>query len=75
MKPLTIIKYISPLLFGGLILSFYYTLNNKTRPGCYPKPIQQQMEIGKIANKVKPAGFCFFKDIVSELFPVLKSLN
>lgn len=75
MKPVTIIKYISPLLFCGLILTFYYTLNNKTRPDCYPTPIQQQIGIGKIANKVKPAGFCFFKDIVSELLPVLKSLN
>jgi len=70
------IKYISLLIFSGLILPFYNSVNYKIPLGKACSKFQKvQTEPTKMADKVKSADFSFIKDIAGELFPVLKNLN
>jgi hypothetical protein len=80
------IKFISLLIVGGLILTFYYSgenSNKRMRPHeCFGSHTFNHV------LKVKPAppgpkgdsegasvGFSILKDIAGELFPILKNLN
>jgi hypothetical protein len=65
MKPL--IKYISLLLFSGLIIPFCDQHAIIT-----PKPLKPATSI---FLKIQSPGFSFIKEIVKNSFPVLKSLN
>jgi hypothetical protein len=68
----TLIKYISLLLFSGLIVPFYnhHTVNTKAT-----LKSKQFIAAPAIPFKILPPGFLFIKDAVKSIFPVLKSLN
>ncbi|HTE01043.1 MAG TPA: hypothetical protein VK668_17250 [Mucilaginibacter sp.] len=75
MKPL--IRYISPLLIGGLMLTFYYhTPYNKDAvvkvDSCLIKT-QQAKPVA--ACNIPENSFSFFRDVIAKILPVLKSLN
>jgi len=65
----TLIKYISLLLFSGLIVPFY---NHRTVNITVPK---QLTAAPAIPFKTLPPGFLFINAAVKSIFPVLKSLN
>jgi len=68
----SVIKYISLLLFSGLIIPFYYvTLTQSQPPAAKLNPFvsaQTQPESSQ------PIGRAIMLDIAKNLFPVLKSL-
>jgi hypothetical protein len=88
MKPF--VKYISLLIFSGLILPFYNSPKASSKSCRVGRTLSQVFEIKTAPfikfDKVSPpvgggdlqgasAGFSIFKDIAGELFPVLKNLN
>jgi hypothetical protein len=75
MKPLT--RYIGLLLIGGLMFSSRhhdtYIIGSAYKACCYQAKTQlvkesQQCESGE-------NGFSFFKDVIANILPALKSLN
>jgi hypothetical protein len=65
----TIIKYISLLLFSGLMLPFYnYTISDIVKS---KKPSPASV----IVVKAHANGLGFITDIIKNSFPLLKSLN
>jgi hypothetical protein len=69
----TMMKYLSLLIFSGLIIPFY-----DTAPVCNinPKPILPQTAIyNTIAHKTRVVSFSFYNSVIEKIFPVLKNLN
>lgn len=62
----TLIKYISLLLFSGLIIPFYYQPVTN---------LKQQIQVPDIQFSMGPRGFLFVCDIIKNSFPVLKNLK
>jgi hypothetical protein len=68
----TLIKYISLLLFSGLIVPFY---NHHTVNVAAPLKSKQLIAAPAIPFKIQSPGFLFINDVVKNIFPVLKNLN
>lgn len=68
----TLIKYISLLLFSGLIVPFY---NHRIVNITVPLKSKQLIAAPAIPFKTLPPGFLFINNAVKSIFPVLKSLN
>lgn len=66
-----LVKYLSLLIFSGLIIPFYYI--TATRIGF--KPAQQTIKAAVVSVKAANEGFSFYQSIVKNIFPVLKNLN
>ncbi|MDR6941893.1 hypothetical protein [Mucilaginibacter pocheonensis] len=67
-----LIKYISLLLFSGLIIPFYN--HHYTSHSCSFK--SEQLKTASCdPSKVQHPGFLFINDVVKNIFPVLKNLN
>ena len=62
----TLIKYISLLLFSGLIIPFYYQPVTNSK---------KQMQVSAIQFNMESRGFLFICDIIKNSFPVLKNLK
>ncbi|SDQ00911.1 hypothetical protein SAMN05428975_5552 [Mucilaginibacter sp. OK268] len=63
-----LIKYISLLLFSGLIVPFYYHLNIQKAVPLHSK----QISATSILSKNHTPGFVFINNVVKNIFPVLK---
>jgi hypothetical protein len=73
----SLIRYISPLLIGGLILTFFYHTSYikdeiVKADSCLVKTRQAKHAV---ACKIEEKGFSFFRDVVANIWPALKSLN
>ncbi|WP_370996994.1 hypothetical protein [Mucilaginibacter sp. RCC_168] len=67
-----LIKYISLLLFSGLIIPFCFSLNTKT---AVPLKSEQFITASNTSLKNPTRGILFIAHLVKNAFPVLKSLN
>ncbi|MDB5025165.1 MAG: hypothetical protein JWP78_2920 [Mucilaginibacter sp.] len=72
-----LIRYISLLLICGLMLFFYFnaanTAGNSSKTHCCLtkiRPVKKSLQ-----NKLDENGFSFFKDVIANILPALKSLN
>jgi hypothetical protein len=69
-----IIKYISLLLFSGLILPFYNTgIHKLSADDQFKKNLLSQSPAIHPYYNSSPFAALFFKEIAEELFPVLKN--
>ena len=75
MKCLT--RYISLLLVSGLMLSFYYNYTYIIGDSCKVCLYQAKTQPVKESLQCKSGenGFSFFKDVIANILPALKSLN
>jgi hypothetical protein len=67
-----LIKYISLLLFSGLIVPFYYHLNTEIT---VPLKSDQSITATNTPLKNPTHGILFIAHLVKNVFPVLKNLN
>ncbi|QEC76792.1 hypothetical protein [Mucilaginibacter ginsenosidivorax] len=68
----SVIKYISLLLFSGLIVPFYYVTFTQSPP--IAVKLTPLISAQTQPNAGKPIGQAIMLDIAQNLFPVLKSL-
>jgi hypothetical protein len=72
MKP---VKYISPLLIGGLIISFC-ACKSKPASNIGLKPVlQRNITTTSIPRDVKALNFYFYNNVVEKIFPIFKKLD
>jgi hypothetical protein len=75
MKRLT--RYIGLLMIGGLMFSFHhhhtYIIGNTCKVCFYQAKTQPVKE--SVQCKSDENGFSFFKDVIANILPALKSLN
>jgi hypothetical protein len=72
----TIIKYISLLLFSGLILPFYNAGTHKlSADDQFKKILVTKTNTIHTPYTATPLAALVFKEIAEKLFPVLKNLN
>lgn len=75
MKPLT--RYISLLLVGGLMLSFYYNYTYIIGDFCKVQSYVAKGQPVKATLQCESGGesFSFFKDVIFNIAPALKNLK
>jgi hypothetical protein len=66
-----IVKYMSPLIFGGLIIACYTTSSARTCKSA----TDLQTTIPQMAEKPAVINSFFYEDVVKNIFPALKILN
>ena len=73
----SLIRYISPLLISGLVLTFcYHTPYTKDEAvKVDPCLIQTQQAKQVAACNIPENSFSFFRDVITKISPVLKNLN
>ena len=71
------IRYISLLLVGGLMLSFYYNYTYIIGGPCTVQSYVTKSQPVKTTLQCKLGGdgFSFFKDVISNIAPALKNLK
>ena len=75
MKPVN--RYISLLLICGLMLPLYdnHTYNNIGKKNNAQTCLEKMRSVKESDCKSDESGFSFFKDIISNIAPVLKNLK
>jgi hypothetical protein len=70
-----LIRYISLLFICGLMFSLGHTYIIGNTCKVYPNKAKTLPVTENLQSKLNENGFSFFKDVIANILPVLKSLN